>query len=312
MSLPSAPAAPTRMTSRFFLLGFLPVYAASIFLLVLAWADGGRGTSFKRAWLVASKLTAAQIALIVLLVLLLTLLLSPFQLPLVRVLEGAWPRRLGGGWSTARQLRRKEALAEAAKPTSTDEAEAWRAGRAGYDLRMRYPFPDHLVRSTRLGNILAAMEDRAGRDYGLDAVVAWPRLYPALNSATKAIVDERRNMLDLLARLSVTGAMTAVGALVILRHAGWWMAVALIPAAIAVLANQGMLRAALAYSESVQAAFDTHHLTFGAAFGLKHPKSPEAERLAYGELCDLWRQGIPPAYQYAAEPPKLPDTSVKP
>jgi hypothetical protein len=29
-----------------------------------------------------------------------------------------------------------------------------------------------------LGNVLAAMEDGAGRTYGLDAVIVWPRLYP--------------------------------------------------------------------------------------------------------------------------------------
>jgi hypothetical protein len=67
----------------------------------------------------------------------------------------------------------------------------WPAGVAGLKLRQRFPIPDHLVKATRLGNLLAATEDRAGRDYGLDAVVAWPRLYPLLGAEIKVIVDDR-------------------------------------------------------------------------------------------------------------------------
>ena len=48
--------------------------------------------------------------------------------------------------------------------------------------------PDHLVRATGLGNALAAMEDSAGAAYGLDAVVAWPRLYPLLGDKVRAVV----------------------------------------------------------------------------------------------------------------------------
>jgi len=300
MSLPAAPAAPAAMSSRYFLVGYLPAYASLLFLLVLVWADGGPGTSFKRAWRTAAALSAAQIVLIALLVLLLTLLATPFQLSLVRLLEAGWPGRLGAA-ATRRQLDRKHELARAAELTGTDDAAVLRAGRAGWELRHRFPLPDHLVRPTGLGNILAAMEDRAGRDYGLDAVIAWPRLYPMLNAGTKAVVDDRRGTLDLLTRLTVTGFVTALAALVILLKAGVWVLLAVVPAGVGVLAYLGALRAALAYGESVQAAFDTHHLTFGAALGLDRPATPEAERQAYRQLCDLWRQGVPPTYSYAAD-----------
>jgi hypothetical protein len=273
-----------------------------LFLLVLTWADGGPGTSFKRAWLVGSKLTGTEIVLIALLVLLVTLLLMPFQLSLVRLLEGAWPTWLGGGLSVARQRRRKQEIVRLTALISTDEEEVWRAGRAGSELRSRYPLPHHLVRSTRLGNILAAMEDRAGRDYGLDAVVAWPRLYPSLGPTLKAVVDDRRNTLDYLSRLAVTGALTAVAAAIILRNAGWWVTLAIAPVAVAVLAYLGALRAALAYGETVQTAFDIHHWTFGTTFGLALPTDPGAERKAHEQLCDLWRQGIPPTFGYAPTP----------
>lgn len=291
------------MGTRFFIVGFLPTYAALLFLLVLVWAVDGPGTSFKRAWKVAAGLTATQIVLIIILVLLVSLLVVPFQLGLVRVLEGAWPAWLGG-WSIGRQFARKTALEAQAMPASDDVKSLYQAGSAGYRLRQHFPLPDHLVRSTRLGNILAAMEDRAGRDYGLDAVVAWPRLYPLLDEATRAVVDDRRNTLDYLARLAVTGVATAVAALAILWGAGWWMLLAAVPAAVSILAYLGALRAALAYSEGVQTAFDLYHLDLGERFGLARPDTPEHERAAYRQLCNLWRQSIPPIYGYAAETDK--------
>jgi hypothetical protein len=292
------------MGTRFFLVGFLPTYAALLFLLVLVWAVEGPGISFKRAWKVAAGLSATEIALIILLVLLLSLLLAPFQLGLVRVLEGAWPAWLGGQWSRDRQLARKKALQAEAVPTTDNEESLRKAGSAGYRLRQRYPLPDHLVRSTRLGNILAAMEDRAGRDYGLDAVVAWPRLYPLLDEATRAVVDDRRNTLDYLARLAVTGVATAAAALAILWGTGWWMLLAALPAAVSVMAYLGTLRAALAYSESVQVAFDLYHLDFGKKFGLARRDTPDNERAVHRQLCNLWRQSIPPTFKYAAETAK--------
>ncbi len=53
------------------------------------------------------------------------------------------------------------------------------------------PAPE-LLRPTLPGNVLAAVESRAGEPYGLDAVVAWPRLYPLLGEGVKAVVDDRR------------------------------------------------------------------------------------------------------------------------
>lgn len=302
MTLAAVPAPPATMASRFFLVGFLPTYTALLVLLVMIWAADGRGTSFTRAWQVAGDLTAAQIVFILLLTLLVAVLLVPFQLGLVRVLEGAWPAWLGGGWSTRRQLRHSRALAKASMPAAADDLSLWTAGTAGYRLRQRYPVPEHLVRATRLGNVLAAMEDRAGRDYGLDAVIAWPRLYPLLGAEVKAVVDDRRNTLDYLARFAVSAFVTAVATFAIMWGEGWWLLLVLAPAVGSWLAYLGALRAALAYGESVQTAFDLHHVDFGARFGLERPASPEAERRAHRELCDLWRQGVPPSFTYAPAP----------
>ena len=80
-------------------------------------------------------------------------------------------------------------------------------------------------------NVLAAMQDTAGRAYGLDAVTAWPRLYPVLGEQCRTLVDDRRDTLDASVRLAATMAVTALASLVLLLGAGWWTALALLPSA---------------------------------------------------------------------------------
>jgi hypothetical protein len=296
------------MTARFFLVSYLPTFSALMFLLILGWAAYGPGTSFKRAWRVGTALSPTQVVLLILLVTVASVLLMPFQLGFVRLLEGAWPRGLGGAWSVNWQRCRKRRLARKAVPASEAPDVLRTAGLAGLRLRQRYPGPDHLVRASRLGNILAAAEDRAGRDYGIDAVVAWPRLYPLLGNEVRNVLDDRRNNLDSMARFAVTAVVTAVATVVILRDSAGWIALAAAPLVVAVLAYNACLRAALAYGESIQVAFDLSHLTFGATFGLARPVEISEERRQYRELCDLWRQSIPTTFSYVV--PTSPDNAT--
>ncbi|RBM16857.1 hypothetical protein [Streptomyces sp. PT12] len=242
---------------------------------------------------------------------LVAVLLQPFQLGLVRLLEGDWPRPfglgLGAGRATRRQLARKRSLAaEAALPDpgALTEERVQRAGRAGSELRRRFPLPDHLVCPTALGNALAAIEDGAGRAYGFDAVAAWPRLYPVLGEETRAVVDDRRDALDAAARMAAVFAVTGLAAALLLARCGWWLALALIPLAAARLAYGGAVRAASAYGEAVHVAFDLHRLDLLSALCLERPTGPLPERALNAQLSDLWRQGVPldPAVRYAPEP----------
>jgi hypothetical protein len=52
--------------------------------------------------------------------------------------------------------------------------------------------------------------------YGLDAVTAWPRLYPVLGEQCRTLVDDRRDTLDASVRLAATMAVTALASLVLL------------------------------------------------------------------------------------------------
>ncbi len=303
--------------TRFYLVSYLPTYAAAVFVLLLVWAGApdwlgqpGHGISFDRAWSTAGHLGIGQIVMLALVILLIAVVVQPFQMEIVRFLEGYWPRRLGRleGRLTRRQGKRKGRLAtEAELPQPpvqlTDEVIA-QAGEAGHELRRRFPLPDRLMRPTALGNVLAALEDDAGREYGLDAVVAWPRLYPLLGDQVRSIVDDRRDTMDAMARMAATMAMTTLvcGALLI-RCPLWWGFLAVVPLALAGVAYRAAVQAALGLADAVRVAFDLHRLDLLTALHLAIPGRHEEQRALGEQWCDYWRQGVPlkPGLKYDVE-----------
>ncbi|MGY0465965.1 hypothetical protein ACW14Y_37765 [Kitasatospora sp. cg17-2] len=317
MNLPGTLKPPAELGAgrRFFLLGYLPTYAALVFLLTLVWAGArgwaapeGSGLSFKAAWTTAAGLGAGELVALVLAVTLLGVLLNPLQLPLVRLFEGDWPRLLGGGRALRRQERRKRALETAAllpqgAGATLGPETVQRAGAAGQELRRRFPLPDHLLRPTALGNVLAALEDSAGRPYGLDAVVAWPRLHPLLGAEVRALVDDRRDALDAAVRIAAVMTATAVAAGVLLLRTGWWLLLALVPLLVAAAAYRGAVQAALGYGESVHVAFDLQRTELLKGLRFAVPARQGDEHALFTELSDFWRQGIPvdPARTYAVD-----------
>jgi hypothetical protein len=336
MTLNAAMQPPGAMASgRFFRTGYLPTYAAAIFLLVLVWGGApGRTVNFGRAWQTANHLGAVQALLLTLAVTLATILLQPLQLSIVRVLEGEFPRWLGADLARKAQLRRKRSLTEAIQ-AQVDKAVDMRdsrpviaaevsenqpdsrtadrdvgllrliqeAGAASTRVRSRFPFLDHSVRPTALGNALAAMEDSAGAPYGLDAAVIWPRLYPVLGEQVRAIVDDLRDGMDAAARLAATNAATAVAALgLLVWHSGWRALLALVPLAIAILAYTGAIRAATSFGMAVQVAFDLHRFDLLQALRLPLPADLSAELDGNRALSNFLRQGVPPPLRDVAPP----------
>ena len=221
---------------RFYLVGYLPTYAAAVFLLVLIWAGApgwagraGHRIRFTAAWATASHLSPGEVVLVALAVALLAVLLQPLQSAVMNVAQGSWPPWPGTRQALQWQQRRRNRLAQAAQlPAGPELADAaiQRAGAAGQQLRRRFPRPDHLLRPTALGNVLAALHDSAGRVYGLDAVTAWPRLYPVLGEQARALADDRRDTLDGAVRMTVTMAVTAVASVLLLTCSSWWVLLA--------------------------------------------------------------------------------------
>jgi hypothetical protein len=250
--------------------------------------------------------------LLALAVTLVALVLHPLQVIMVRLLEGYWPRwarpttRCGLAWQRRREQRLKERmrLPEGRRP---DEGEIRRAGIAATTLRSAFPARPDLIRPTALGNVIAAFEERAGGAYGWDTPVAWPRLYPLLDGEVRAIVDDRRDVLDAMCRLAVTALLTAVVTVGLLAAWGWWVLLALAPAALGWIAYRVAIPTAGALGEAIRVAFDLNRFAMYPALHVALPADPDAERAANRALCAAWRQGADPVLPYAHPEAVKPD-----
>jgi hypothetical protein len=289
---------PAGLDGRFSIVDYLPTAGGVLGLLVLFWARSGDQLSFRQAWRTAEALSFRQIMLLAVAVLFAALLIHPFQLRIIRLLEGDWPRWLGwagrpfGYWNRWRMARlERKTVVVVDQASDLDAVRA--AGEASIRLRLRYPMAEHLIRPTRLGNALAAMEYRSGRDYGLDAVVAWPRLYTVLSEQVKAVVDDRRDSLDIAGRLAVTAFVLGLVAVIPLWGTGLWLLLLLVPVLVSRLSYLACVQAAMAYGEAVQVAFDLHRFDLLRSCHVALPENPRTEQALNRGLCDLWRQGAP-------------------
>ncbi|MEV5105531.1 hypothetical protein ACFQ7G_02185 [Streptomyces massasporeus] len=290
---------PLQLGLRFFLVNVVPTAAATAFLLVLIRAGApGDHLVFADAWQSAARVSLGRTVLLGLAVLVVAMALHPLQMALVRLYEGYWPRllRRPARWLSARQQNHRDRVAgEVSQALAAQDAQA--AGEAGEVLR--WSFPDRRrVLPTRLGNRLAAMEERAGAAYGWDAAVAWPRLYPVLGDACRQQVDDHRNALDSGVRLAATGTLLTPVATWLLWGSGWSLLLALIPPVVTWISYRGAVQAALGYSQAVTAAFDLHRFDLLTALHLSLPTDRDAERTLAAELCTMWRQGAPTALSY--------------
>ncbi|WP_030408955.1 hypothetical protein [Streptomyces sp. NRRL F-5917] len=282
---------------RFFVIGQLPVCACLLSVLLLLWARApGADLDWSAAWRRVGTLGAGQALTVLFGTVVVALVLHPLQLPCVRLLEGYWPSWCGAAarWGTGRQERVRQRLIRAAELPGEGPpgpAALHEAGLADSTLRARFPQQPHLLRPTRLGNALAAAEDRCGAPYGWDGPVVWPRLYTVLGNAAKTTVEDRRDALDAVCRVSVASALCAAASAALLARAGWWVLLALAPLMLSRLAYHAAVHAAVAYGQAVRVCFDLHRFDLYPALRLPPPGDPEQERRINAALSEFWRQG---------------------
>ena len=111
------PPADAGFGGRFYLVSYLPTYAAALFLLVLVWAGApgwtgrqGHRIRFTAAWATASHLSLGEVVLVALAVALLAVILQPLQLAVMGMAQGSWPSWPGTGWARRRQRHRRDRL----------------------------------------------------------------------------------------------------------------------------------------------------------------------------------------------------------
>ncbi|MFF4532254.1 hypothetical protein ACFY1P_23645 [Streptomyces sp. NPDC001407] len=291
------PAVGQFTASRFAVVSYLPTYVAVLYLTALLAARTGAGRiDAARALHRLHGLSAAELAVLGVGALLVSVVLHLSQLPLVRLLEGYWPRRAGALTRLAVkcQSRARRRLARHADvPPDPTEAERQRALAAAWQLGRRYPPEPVALLPTALGNALRAGEANAGAAYGADAVPWWPRLYPLLGEQVRSIVDDRRDQLDLACRLSVTAGVTGLVGIPLLIGGGWWLSSVAALLLLAWVAYRGAVSAAVGYAEAMTAAFDLHRFDVLAALRLPLPTDPSAEQRLNRRLSRLWSQGVP-------------------
>jgi hypothetical protein len=227
--------------------------------------------------------------------------------PVVRLLEGYWPR-----WADPLRLRLARRLAEraaaeaaawqkayervqpSADPTAEDLAVYTRLERR----RRRRPSSPAYFLPTPIGNILRAAERRPFDKYGLDAVVAWPRLWPALPETLRSDLLAARASLDQAAIASVWGVLFCVFA----PFTFWAIPIGLAVAATAVVAV--VPGRAQAFGELMEAAYDQYRTTLYTQLRWPLPANPHQERVEGHRLTSyLWRgsDDMSPAFNPPAE-----------
>jgi hypothetical protein len=227
--------------------------------------------------------------LLVVLVLITTIILQPFQIAVVQLLEGYWESTPASKRSSAlrrsfidmgKELQRRRfqtLLFEAHSPhPSVGTAQQFAARQ---ELRY-FPVEEEHLMPTRLGNILRATEDRAGGRYGLSTNKLFPRLYPFLKEPLAREYDDSVDRLDLAAHLCVALlSATVISIALLLPNAwnSWWMLVPVATAILTWLCYRATLTAAKNHGELLETAFDLHRFDLITALHYPLPADPDEE-----------------------------------
>jgi hypothetical protein len=220
--------------------------------------------------------------------------------PILRLLEGYWPR------TVARPFRRLayRRLDNANQSLQSLSGKAFRGelddpGRlASVEQRLHDLPAAAALMPTRLGNILRAAEERPRIRYGLDPVVCWPHLWLVLDAETRMELTQARKDLD----------QAAQGWLWCLLFVSWtwlaWWAAAVTILGCTLIYYGAILTRGRAYGALLQAGFDLYRRRLYAALNWPTVDDPDAERAAGAELTTyLWRGIAPPGIRFTDQTP---------
>jgi hypothetical protein len=265
---------------------------------VLAWAFAGTGWSRLSKitdWLndqkAAAQVTSVLGALVV--VAASAIVVQRLTTPLLRLLEGYWPRQLHRltEWRRNHVLERRQADDEAWQQLQrdTDQRQPTAAQRVELarleDRRHHRPVRDDEVLPTRIGNVLRAAETRPGHRYGLGAVIVWPRLWLVLPDQARQELTSARTSLD----ASVAAVIWAVGFLGFIPWA-WWAAPAAIVIAAAAILWWVPARAEV-FADLVEATFDLYRTALYQQLRWPLPDTPADEPDTGGALTQYLDRG---------------------
>jgi hypothetical protein len=277
---------------RFNLVGLVPTALTVMFIIALLWSGAPKDKPDILAVLNnARSMGLKDMAVVLIIVVPLSLILQPLQLSLVRILEGYW----GDNWLGKRFATLGVRLQSRGRRTLENEAtrlierqplpdEIAKGARAARRLKQLFPSKERLL-PTRLGNILRSAEENAGDEYGLDAVLVWPWLYPLLPANIKAAVTDQRNQLDFCVRTCACCLFASVVSTAALHSWGKWLLVPVACLVMAWVSYEAALLAAVEYGTGIRVAVTLHRFDLLTALHLPLPKDLEDERKANQVLC---------------------------
>ncbi|MCL8011771.1 hypothetical protein [Streptomyces sp. AS02] len=271
---------------RLLTVGLAPcgLFVTSLWSLLRAGSFTGR-SDWGRVVPVTPGATAGNLLLLIACASVLALLLQPFQVRAVRVLEGYWDRwpvtaRLAGALMEL-QRRRRQALRGRAEGRAGADADARRVAADAFR-RMAAAAPEDVLLPTALGNALRAGELSAGERYGLETLSSWPRIHLQVSDRLAQVLHSARTALDTSANLCWSFLACAVLTSTALYDEPGvrWLPVAAV--LLAAVAYKGAVTAAQAYSGLMHVVYDLHR--FDLLEALHHPL-PDRR----GEVETFWR-----------------------
>jgi hypothetical protein len=263
-------------TARFNLVGLAPsaLLATGIGALVASGAFSGVPSMH----LVLTRLREINISIasaLFLVVFCAALILHPFQLLLVRILEGYWDQ--------IPLLRSLKFVG-----IEINRRRYWYIRVIKKDTKLlasRYPAAIDELLPTRLGNILRAAERRAGERHGFtDSVEMLPRIYPYISASLADAMGDARDELDIGCRmcavlwmLGVTCVMSFAIDGAVATSSGLLLVIPATAILLGVISYRGALRSAEEYGKFLFYVFDLHRQDLIRALGYEPPLSPDAE-----------------------------------
>lgn len=275
------------MVRRLLVVHFVPcaIYLTSGWAVVRA--GGFTGSShWERVLPATPAATVGTVTALVICASILALLLQPFQVRAVRVLEGywyRWPVTAGlAGVLVEVQRRRWEALREQAEAAATEPVAREVRADAGHRLGTRPPAG--VLLPTALGNALRAGELSAGERYGLSTLASWPRIYMQISDRMSEALSSTRDALDTAVNLCWSFLAVAVtyGVALYGERYRWWLCGGAL--VLAALAYKGAVIAAQAYSGLMHVVYDLHRFDLLDALHHPLPQNAAAEKAIFAEV----------------------------
>jgi hypothetical protein len=263
-------------TARFNLVGLAPsaLLATGVGILIASGAFSGVPSMH----LLVTRLQQVNLfiaSVLFLIVFCVALILHPFQLLLVRILEGYWDE--------VPLLRRLKFIG-----VELNRRRWWELAKIKKDtdlLANLYPAEMDDLLPTRLGNVLRAAERRAGERHGFSHPIEMlPRIYPYISATLSEAVGDARDEMDIACRMCavlwVLSFISAVAFAVdgaIPATDGAVLAIPVVAGLLGLISYRGAIRSGEAYGKFLFYVFDLHRQDLIRALGYEPPHSPDEE-----------------------------------